>query len=245
MATFQDSLKSIFFGTGANKLTRSSRVCLLDASGAAAGSDDIDRISAMMFTDDDMVDMGLPSGTLWCKYNLGATTETASGWYFSWGNLDAHGKGAGYDFSQANYTSPAASIDGNLTLAQDAARANKLGGWMMPSKENFAELFNADYTEFIDANGNVITATDKRTTYNGVVGLLIRSKVNGNTLFFPAAGVYNGTTLGNEGSSAYYRSSSYETSSSAYILHFSSSGVFPQNGNARRLGMTIRPVIHK
>lgn len=246
MATFQDSLKSIFFGTGANKLTRNSRVCLLDASGAAAGSDDIDRISAMMFTNDDMVDMGLPSGTLWCKYNLGATTETASGWYFSWGNLDAHGKGAGYDFSQANYNaSAAASIDGNLILAQDAARANKLGGWMMPSKENFAELFNSDYTEFIDANGNVITATDKRTTYNSVVGLLIRSKANGNTLFFPAAGKYDGTSLNNEGSFGYYRSSSFYSDTFAYFFLFYSGGIVPQDRDYRRYGFSLRPVIHK
>jgi len=34
-----------------------------------------------------VVDLGLPSGTLWCKCNLGANTETEYGDYYSWGEL--------------------------------------------------------------------------------------------------------------------------------------------------------------
>jgi len=244
MATFQDSLKNAFYGLGANVLSATSRICLLDANGNPIGSDTIERVSSYIYTKEDMVDMGLPSGTLWCKKNIGATVETASGWYFSWGNLDAHAKGAGYDFSDANYNaSDAASISGNLTLVQDAARANKGAGWRMPSKEEFAELFDATNTEYVTASGNVITGTDKRTTYNGVTGLLIRSKANGNTLFFPAAGYYNGTTLSNEGSNGLYWSSSFYSATNAYYLYFYSSGVYPQLNDNRRDGFSVRPVI--
>ena len=243
MATFQDSLKNAFYGLGANVLSATSSICLLDANGNPIGSDTIERVSSYIYTKEDMVDMGLPSGTLWCKKNVGATVETASGWYFSWGNLDAHAKGAGYDFSDANYNaSSAASISGNLTLAQDAARANKGAGWRMPSKEEFAELFDATNTEYVTASGNVITGTDKRTTYNGVTGLLIRSKANGNTLFFPAAGLYHGSTLDSEGSSGLYWSSSFYSAANAHSLNFGSSGVHPQSSSSRRYGFSVRPV---
>ena len=35
----------------------------------------------------DVVDLGLPSGTLWCKCNLGAENEYDYGNYYAWGEL--------------------------------------------------------------------------------------------------------------------------------------------------------------
>ena len=34
----------------------------------------------------DYVDLGLPSGLLWAKKNLGAATEEDAGLYFQWGD---------------------------------------------------------------------------------------------------------------------------------------------------------------
>lgn len=34
----------------------------------------------------DYVDLGLPSGLLWAKKNLGAETEEDAGLYFQWGD---------------------------------------------------------------------------------------------------------------------------------------------------------------
>ena len=34
-----------------------------------------------------VVDLGLPSGTLWCKHNIGAKTQLEDGKYFAWGEL--------------------------------------------------------------------------------------------------------------------------------------------------------------
>ena len=36
------------------------------------------------------VDMGLPSGTLWCDRNVGAKSPEDYGAFFSWGNTDPH-----------------------------------------------------------------------------------------------------------------------------------------------------------
>jgi hypothetical protein len=190
--------------------------------------------------------MGLPSGTLWAKCNLGGNVETDYGWYFSWGNPDAHPQGGGYNFNQATYNAtPAVYIDGNLTMAQDAASVLLGGKWRMPTKEQFAELFNTTYIDYIDFDGNVITGTDKRTTINNVVGLCVRSKSNGNTLFFPATGYYDGTTLQSNNSDGNYWALSLYSGSNVYFLNINSSGVFPNEYDARYYGYPIRPVINK
>lgn len=175
---------------------------------------------------------------------MGSIVPESAGLYFSWGNTDGHPAGAGYDFSQEVYdATPAASINADLTLAQDAARAILGGAWRMPTSDEFIELCNSAYTEFVDASGNVISGTDKRTTYNGVVGLLIRSKANGNTLFLPAAGSYDGSTLGGRGSSGLYWASSWVSSTNAHNLGFSSNGVNPQSSSTRRNGRSVRAVL--
>jgi len=36
---------------------------------------------------EEVVDLGLPSGTLWCKYNLGASQPYEYGDYYAWGEI--------------------------------------------------------------------------------------------------------------------------------------------------------------
>lgn len=206
----------------------------------------------LLFNKDDVVDMGLPSGTLWAKHNIGATKETDYGWYFAWGermgyeNANARNTALGRSdgFTQAaNNTTSAAAITTNLTANNDVAHLLLGGKWKMPSKEQFVELFNSNNTEFIDANGNVISGTDKRTLVNGVRGLLIRSKSNKNTLFFPAAGLYDGASLAVKGSRGCYFSSTWVSSTNARVLNFTSTEILPQHSDYRRVGFSIRPVI--
>ena len=62
------------------------------------------------------------------------------------------------------------------------------------------------------------------------------------TLFFPAAGYYNGTSLNNRGSNGNYWSSTWISATNARNLNFNSSGVNPQNNNNRRNGFSVRAV---
>ena len=178
---------------------------------------------------EDMVDMGLPSGLKWARCNIGAATPEGYGLYFSWGNPEGHAEGSGYDFSQAVYdTTPAASISANLSLSQDMARANLGQPWRLPTASEFQELYD--------------NCTCVWTTMNGVAGRLFTSNVNGNTLFFPAAGYYGGTSLNSRGSSGYYWSSTYYSATSARNLSFNSSSVSPQGNSTRRYGFSVRAV---
>ena len=174
--------------------------------------------------------MGLPSGVQWANCNIGAEKPSDYGLYFSWGNTEGHAEGSGYDFSQAVYDqTPAASIETDLSLEQDAARVNLGSPWRMPSAAEFQELYE--------------NCTSVWTTLKGVNGFLFTSNVNGNTLFFPAAGDHDGTSHKHRGTSGFYWSSTYVSASNARVMSFNSSGVGPQASNVRRYGFCIRGVI--
>lgn len=174
--------------------------------------------------------MGLPSGVQWANCNVGAESPVDLGLYFSWGNIEGHMIGEGYDFSQDVYDStPGADIVADLSLEQDAARAILGEPWRMPSANDFQELFD-----------NCTTAW---TTMNGVEGCLFTSNINGAKLFLPAAGNYSGTSLFNRGTLGYYWSSTYVSATNADSLRFDSLTVSPQNSSNRRVGFSIRAVL--
>ena len=116
-----------------------------------------------------------------------------------------------------------------LELSDDAARANWGGTWRMPTKAEQAELKN--------------NCTWTWTTQNGVDGYKVTSKTNGNSIFLPAAGFRDGTSVYNVGSYGYYWSSSlYESNPSlAYLLYFYSGNVDWSYRN-RYNGRTVRAV---
>lgn len=175
------------------------------------------------------VDMGLPSGLQWATCNIGAERPTDPGLYFSWGNVEGHEEGAGYNFSQDVYDStPAADIATDLTLSEDAARSYLGEPWRMPTTAEFKELYD---------NCTVVWIT-----LNGVRGRLFTSNVNGNTLFFPAAGRYDGKSLVNRGSLGGYWSSMHLSTTNARSLAFNSSSVNPQGDSVRRYGLSVRAV---
>ncbi len=179
------------------------------------------------------VDLGLPSGLLWATCNIGAKEPWERGIYFSWGNADGYAYGSGYDFSETEYaTTPGASLIVSIPVDEgyDAARANLGGSWRMPTTDEFAELFNTGYT------------TNKWTTQNGINGRLVTSRINGNSVFFPAAGYYR-TTLKFEGTYGDYWSSSFISEISAYNLSFGSGGTYPLSSCCRFYGFPVRAVL--
>lgn len=183
--------------------------------------------------------------------------------FFSWGNTDGHNPSStsAFDYNwggvneqepyydgQPYGTTPGNTLTGNIPPSMDAARVNLGAPWRMPTTEEFAELFaNIDY---IDADGNVVTAetsiaktaADKRVTVNGINGLYLRSKINGNRLFFPASGNGYGRSWGNRTGNGLFWSSSFYSARFARYLHFSSDGVSPQSTNLRYYGFSVRPV---
>ena len=135
------------------------------------------------------VDLGLPSGTLWAKCNIGAYTETDAGLYFQWGDTQGYTADqvgvdkifdwAHYIFGTQDNLTKYNSTDGltTLELADDAAYANMGEDWRMPTEEEYQELINNITSEWVENYNNT-----------GVNGRLFTG-TNGHTLFLPAVGI--------------------------------------------------------
>ena len=88
--------------------------------------------------------------------------------------------------------------------------------------------------------------TSQWTTLNGVYGRTFTSKVNGNSIFLPAAGFRSGSTLYYRSEGGIYWSSTVNPTyySNASYLDFRSGGI--RTGNDDRCdGQCIRAVIRK
>lgn len=181
-----------------------------------------------------MVELGL--SVKWASCNLGASSPEEYGDYFAWGETDTK-----EDFSEnTSIKTLFLSTDGNttkLTERSDVAYQLSSGDLRMPTKEDFEELRNNCYW--------------KSTRRNGVRGVKVIGP-NGNSIFFPATGRKEGTSVVLASECGYYWSSSASIDpttdyDNATMLFFDSrtSSVKIDEAGARWLGRTIRPVYEK
>ena len=174
------------------------------------------------------VDLGLPSGTLWAKYNIGATSESDYGDLFAWGATEPYRlNGTTSIDNTGNYASSYANkIQHDLYPNEDAATVHWGKGWKMPTKAQFDEL--------------LANTTDEWTAINGIYGRKFIAS-NGKYIFFPAAGLVNGGALSGRGSYGYYWSRSFISSSYTWRLGFYSS-VRDVDTSSRSGGFGVRAV---
>ena len=192
------------------------------------------------------VDLGLPSGTLWATYNVGATTPESRGGYFAWGetttksvyNWETYKYGRKY--GDLYYLTKYCSLSGDgydgftdnlivLEASDDAATANWGSGWQTPTAEQWQELLDCTtgtWTQLNDVNGSRYTAS------------------NGNSIFLPAVGsLTEDWGVQYDGSHGNYWSSSLITGNprSAYGFIIGTAGGYVDiNGRVR--GYSVRPV---
>ena len=191
------------------------------------------------------VDLGLPSGTLWATMNVGATSPEEYGDYFAWGETTPKDYYHWNTYQWCNGSSDTMTkyctnssygyngfTDGKTELdpEDDAATANWGSEWRMPSEDQIQELIN--------------NCTSEWTTRNGVNGRLFTSKINGASVFLPAAGYRWGSELHFAGSYGYFWSRTLFSSypSHAYYLSFGSCYVYWNNYFTRSLSQSVRAV---
>ena len=187
------------------------------------------------------VDLGLPSGTKWAKYNIGASKPEEFGEYLAWGELNeksyygpstyqyARQEDNGwYDKATGKYYS-FISIGSDICGTQYDVACMRWGGkWRMPTVVNYNELINNCDFEW--------------TSVNGVQGGKFTSKINGKSIFLPAAGDNSFgevTSVGKYGN--YWLSSMTNDIRYSHHMTFSSGGVF-YGGILRSCGYNVRPV---
>ena len=214
------------------------RAYAINAKGTAYGEE----VSFMTLSlnGHEYVDLGL--SVKWATMNVGASSPEEYGDYFAWGETEPKDV---YDWSTYKhcYGSPTtlnkyntSSLYGRivddktqLDLSDDAARANWGGAWRMPT--------DAEMTELLEQ------CTWSWTTQNGVNGYKVTGKSNGNSIFLPAAGDRDDSSLNKAGSYGYYWSSSLSAGDPnlAWRVYFYSSNVSGHHVD-RYYGFSVRPV---
>lgn len=113
------------------------------------------------------VDLGLPSGVLWSKFDYGSSSETSAGGTYTWySGIEKYNP----DISNSNF-------DGRtvLELQDDIVNKNWGGNWCIPTKEQFKELIkycsisgsdstNKNYREY-SRQGNSIKFPERFSRY--------------------------------------------------------------------------------
>ena len=185
------------------------------------------------------VDLGLPSGTMWATFNVGATKPEDEGLLFQFGRVD------GYKYKDRNnkFTKDDLSTTSGKTynkgetldLDDDAAHVNMGGAWRMPTNDEFKELLD--------------NTTHNLVTINGVLGMRFTSNTNGYQLFIPfmQGYWYDGTWFSSAGIYASMWSSQVGPSNSiyAYLLYCNYSSLACTGGNCCSCAFSVRGVFRK
>ena len=196
-------------------------------------------VHATAISNDEWVDLGLPSGTLWATCNVGATRPEEYGDYFAWGETESKETFTWetykwYDSNDDKLTkycsnSEYGAFDNKsfLDAEDDAARTNLGQEWQIPSKIQYQELWNY--------------CSSKLSQKNGVKGRLFTGP-NGNTIFLPAAGYRYRNMLeqvGTEGN--YWTRELYAMDRPQAALSFNTSSYWGDY-HLRYCGLTVRAV---
>ena len=179
------------------------------------------------------VDLGLPSGIMWAKCDLGRTSPEIYGYEYAWGETWTKWSDDYYYFTdivEGQYTKYDSRDKRYFLEKEDDVAYLRLGeGWRIPTWNEMQELID--------------NCTVTESTLNGRRGAMLISKINNNYIFF---GYWN--YIGNR---SYRWSSALNPSdpSLAKCMYFANEGdriVLKQDyGNRDESRLAIRPVYVK
>ena len=190
----------------------------------------------------ELVDLGLPSGTLWADRNLGANSSTDYGLYYAWGETQGYTDGSGtkqFSWGDYKYATKEGSdtimtkyndTDNKLILdnEDDAAYVATNGKLVIPTLDQIDELISKTDHEWI--------------TIDGINGYKFINKSDSTKfIFVPAGGaIKEGEKYATNVAGGFWsKSVEYETSVSN--LMFSEQGIQHYSGN-RCFGGCIRAI---
>ena len=194
----------------------------------------------------EFVDLGLPSGTLWAKCNIGAPTETDYGDYFMWGSTTPDNNhtcnwantpfnNGSSEFDEAYFNSIKNTVCPNGVLAKeyDAAYKATNGIGRMPTTDECDELIKFTDNQWV---------TNHKGT--GVNGWMFTSKTDTSKyIFIPASGFRDNSSFNFEDSGNVWSSSLDDgVPGDAWQLYFTSDGIDTNYEDAWSLAFAVRAV---
>jgi uncharacterized protein YjdB len=185
------------------------------------------------------IDLGL--SVRWASCNLGTIEQGGYGVYIAWGETSPYDEST-YKWSPNNgytkyCTNPSYGQDGFtdgktvLDSEDDVVHVILGGNWRMPTI--------AECKELID------NCSATWTTQYGVKGMLMKSKINGNSVFFPAGGNRDPMNYGHDGVGidGYYWSSSLKDIYDNALAMYFNWGTADCRYFKRHAGRSVRPIL--
>ena len=188
-----------------------------------------------------IIDLGLPSGIKWACCNVGASKPEDYGDMFAWGETNTKSSygwntyrwcnGSYNSLTKYNTDSRDGTVDNRkqLDYTDDAARARWGSSWRIPTHDEMRDLEN--------------NCTYEWTIINGVKGGKFTSRVNGRSVFLPAAGCLRNASLDNRGEDGCYWSASLNksipTNAMGLVFDLDEVGAYFEY---RYYGRSVRPV---
>lgn len=236
-------------------------------SSCSSSDDDVtggtDPVKPEPALDHAIVDLGLPSGTLWATTNVGATSPEGYGDYFAWGETEPYyngdsqspltltwktGKTAGYDWT--SYTKFGTYDSSASYHYYGFTKYNVTNGPTILESADDAATANwgsAWRMPTLDEWKELVNNTDHEwATINGVNGQKFMKKTDRSVfIFLPAAGYRSMTYLDDQELYGNYWSSELDGDGSrgAWGLYFDSGRVGPSYYSNRCGGNSVRPVL--
>lgn len=195
-------------------------------------------LQAMGLTTDTLVDLGL--SVKWANFNVGASKCYEYGNYYQWGETAVTGF-YGNNSCKTDELSISElrgqgiiGADSSLTANYDAATVNWGAKYRMPSYYEIDELINNTESKWL---------TIKMPDGRSVNGRIAKSKKNGKSVFFPAAGLRIGDHTIAVGQGGYcWSASGFDVRSYLWFFDFNSWIFLPNNYYSRVFGHSVRPV---
>lgn len=143
----------------------------------------------------EFIDLGLPSGTLWCNKNIGAKNVTDIGQYFAWGENKGYYQTTNTkQFSKNDYKYYNSSNDNYIKYIDNKTKLENCDNpvriyigkeYDIPEYYDFQELISNTNQQYISNYNN-----------SGINGILLTSKNNTNSIFIPfGCVIQNGVIL--------------------------------------------------
>ena len=181
------------------------------------------------------IDLGLPSGMLWASWNIGASAPEEAGNYYAWGETLEKANYSWGNYQHCDGTEETIHDIGDNICFTEYDVANKQWGglWRLPTYEDCNELTK--------------NCTKQWEQLNGQWGMRFTGP-NGNSIFIPATGYFDGKTLNEESSEGYYWAGNFNTRSMYYSTEPTYLGIYDNSAyysfsDNRYAGYNVRPVM--
>jgi len=236
-------LESEFAGNNGQKIYQATNSGLAFEAGKIydLGTYDASNLESKNKVLDNVVDLDLPSGTIWATTNVGASAPTEMGDYYKWGRLEAYTTGAyntgNGDFDQYNEASEPMELatDHDVAYQKYPSESSPLKGkYVMPNKDQAKELTIGGYVSVPELD--VASSNNNPAVYYKVVS------PSGKYIIMPVGGCQtHPSNWTNQAKASYWSKVRRTNYTYAYWFDFRPEADFSDNSNAGSttiIGMT-------